>query len=94
MLKGAERDHDGTVDGFIVIQHRGYPMLSRGDGAISGEVYWVPEPCWPALDDWEEVPEVYQRSSVTLRDGRSVWLYEAAQGNLQQIPPQSFQHPP
>ena len=57
-------------------------------------MYWVPEACWPDLDDWEEVPEVYQRSSVTLRDGRSVWLYEAAQGNLQQIPPQSFQHPP
>ena len=68
-------------------------MLKRGNGAVSGEVYWVPEPCWPDLDDWEEVPEVYQRSSVTLRDGRSVWLYEAAQGNLQQIPPQSFQHP-
>ena len=78
----------------MVIQHRGYPMLQRGNGAISGEVYWVPEPCWPALDDWEEAPEVYQRSSVTLRDGRSVWLYEAAQGNLQQIPPQSFQYPP
>ena len=41
-------------------------MLQRGNGGISGEVYWVPEPCWPALDDWEEVPEVYQRSSVTL----------------------------
>jgi gamma-glutamylcyclotransferase (GGCT)/AIG2-like uncharacterized protein YtfP len=40
-------------------------------------VYWVPEPCWPALDDWEDVPEVYQRTSATLRDGRSVWLYEA-----------------
>ena len=53
-------------------------MLQRGGGAISGEVYWMPEPCWPALDYWEEVPEVYQRSSVTLRDGRSVWLYEAA----------------
>ena len=53
-------------------------MLQRGNGAISGEVYWVPEPCWPALDDWEDVPEVYQRSSTTLRDGRSVWLYEAA----------------
>ena len=51
---------------------------SEADGAISGEVYWVPEPCWPDLDDWEEVPEVYQRSRVTLRDGRSVWLYEAA----------------
>ena len=78
MLKGAQRDRDGIVDGFIEIQHRGNPMLQRGNGAISGEVYWVPEPCWPALDDWEEVPEVYQRSSVTLRDGRSVWLYEAA----------------
>ena len=52
-------------------------MLQRGNGAISGEVYWVPEPCWPALDDWEDVPEVYQRSTTTLRDGRSVWLYEA-----------------
>ena len=52
-------------------------MLQRGNGAISGEVYLVPEPCWPALDDWEDVPEVYQRSSVVLRDGRSVWLYEA-----------------
>ena len=79
MLKGAERDNDGIVDCFIVIQHRGYPMLLRGDGAVEGEVYWVPDPCWPDLDDWEEVPEVYQRSSVTLRDGRSVWLYEAAQ---------------
>ena len=69
-------------------------MLQRGNGAISGEVYWVPEPCWPALDDWEDVPEVYQRSSVTLRDSRTVWLYEAAQGNLQQILPQSFQYPP
>ena len=81
MLKGAKRDRDGIVDGFIEIQHWGYPMLQRGNGAISGEVYLVPEPCWPALDDWEEVPEVYQRSSVTLRDGRSVWLYEAAPKN-------------
>ena len=56
-------------------------MLQRGNGAISGEVYWVPVPRWPALDDWEEVPEVYQRSCVTLRDGRSVWLYEAAPTN-------------
>nr|WP_255617938.1 gamma-glutamylcyclotransferase family protein [Synechococcus sp. MU1625] len=94
MLKVTKRDRDGIVDGFFEIQHHGYPMLKRGDGAISGEVYWVPEPCWPDLDDWEEVPEVYQRTNVILRDGRSVWLYEAAQGNLQQIPPQSFQHPP
>ena len=78
MLKSAKRDRDGIVDGFIACEHHGYPMLQRGNGAISGEVYWVAEPYWRALDDWEEVPEVYQRSSVTLRDGRSVWLYEAA----------------
>ena len=53
-------------------------MLQRGDGAVSGEVYRVPDACWADLDDWEEVPEVYQRTSVTLRDGRSAWLYEAA----------------
>ena len=93
MLKGSKRDRDGIVDGFVEIEHRGYPMLQRGDGAIEGEVYWVPDLGWPALDDWEEVPEVYQRTSMTLRDGRSVRIYEAAQGNLQQIPPQSFQHP-
>ena len=77
MLKAAKRDSDGIVDGFIEIQHRGYPMLQRGNGAISGEVYWVAEPCWPALDDWEEVTEVYQLSSVTFKDGQSVLLYEA-----------------
>ena len=78
LLKGAKRDLNGIVDGFIEIQNRGYPMLQRGNGAISGEVYFEAEPCWSSLDDWEEVPVVYQRSSVTLRDGRSVWLYEAA----------------
>ena len=57
-------------------------MLQRGDGFVAGEVYWVPDRCWPDLDDWEEVPEVYQRASLTLRDGRSVWLYESAQANL------------
>ena len=83
MSKGAKRDHDGIVDGFIEIEYQGYPMLQRGNGSISGEVYRVPDSCWPVLDDWEEVPEVYQRTSVTLRDGRSVWLYEATPRNNQ-----------
>ena len=78
MLKGAKRDRDGIVDGFIEIEHRGYPMLQRGDRAVSGEVYWVPDLCWPDLDDWEEVPKEYLRTCVSLRDGRSAWLYEAA----------------
>ena len=84
MLKGAKRDHDGIVDGFIEIKHRGYPMLQRGYGTVSGEVYRVPDACWADLNDWEEVPEVYQRSSVTLRDGRRVLLYEAATNFINQ----------
>ena len=78
MLKGAKQDRDGIVDSFIEIDYQGYPMLQRGNGVISGKMHWVPDSCWTNLDDWEEVPEVYQRSSATLRDGRSVWLYEAA----------------
>ena len=78
MLKGAKRDRDGIVDGFIEIEYLGYPMLQRGNGSISGEVYLVLDSSWTDLDDWEEVPDVYQRRSATLRDGRSVWLYEAA----------------
>ena len=78
MLKGAKRDRNGIVDGFIEIEHRGYPMLQRGDRAVSGEVYWVPDLCWPDLDDWEEVPEVYRRNYVSLKDCRSAWLYESA----------------
>ena len=56
-------------------------MLIRGNGSIEGEVYRVPETAWPALDAWEEVPKVYRRSQITLRDGRAVWLYEAAKGS-------------
>ena len=66
------------MEGFVRIDHQGYPMLRRGNGEVSGEVYWVPDHCWTALDAWEDVPEVYQRRSVPLRDGRMVWLYEAA----------------
>ena len=78
MLKGTNRDRDGIDDGFIQIEYQVYPMLQRGKGSVSGEVYRVPDYRWPDLDDWEGVPEMYQRTSVTLRDGRSVWLYEAA----------------
>ena len=53
-------------------------MLIRGNGSIEGEVFRVPETAWPDLDAWEEVPEVYRRSPITLQDGRAVWLYEAA----------------
>ena len=44
---------------------------------VRGEVYRIPASRWPALDDWEDAPEVYQRRKRELKDGRSVWVYEA-----------------
>ena len=53
-------------------------MLRRGNNSVSGEVYIIDELHWAALDAWEDVPQLYQRSLMTLRDGRRAWVYEAA----------------
>ena len=78
LLEGAHRERDGSVAGFERIQRNGYPMLRRGRDAktvVEGEVYAITTDLWPGLDRWEEVPSVYQRCRVQLRDGRMVWLY-------------------
>ena len=51
-------------------------MLIRGNGSVEGEVYEIADTNWGELDAWEEVPTVYQRTEITLRDGREAWLYE------------------
>ena len=53
-------------------------MLIRGNGSVEGEVYEIADTNWGELDAWEEVPTVYQRTVITLRDGREAWLYEKA----------------
>lgn len=78
LLAGAEPVGKGVLDHVVTTQHAGYPMLRSGIGSVQGEIYRVPEDLWPTLDAWEDVPEVYQRRQRKLRDGRSVWVYEAA----------------
>ena len=78
LLAGAHRERDGCVAGYERIECNGYPMLRRGrdaEGVVEGEVYAIAPDLWPGLDHWEEVPSVYQRCQVRLRDGRMVWLY-------------------
>ena len=78
LLMGTHRERDGSVAGFEQIERNGYPMLRRSRDAnalVQGEVYAIAPDLWPALDRWEEVPSVYQRCRVQLRDGRMVWLY-------------------
>ena len=53
-------------------------MLIRGNGSVEGEVYEIADTNRGKLDAWEEVPTVYQRTAITLRDGREAWLYEKA----------------
>ena len=53
-------------------------MLIRDNGSVEGEVYWIADSHWGELDAWEEVPTVYRRTQVPLRDGRWVCLYEKA----------------
>ena len=50
-------------------------MLCSGNGEVDGEVYVIPPGLWPALDAWENCPEVYARVRQQLNDGRWVWVY-------------------
>ena len=78
MLGPAQREADAVLDAVDVDQCDGYPMLRRGNNSVSGEVYIIDEQHWAELDAWEDVPQLYQRSLMTLRDGRRAWVYEAA----------------
>ena len=76
LLQGCHRLSDGVLAGCELIDHAGYPMLQAGVGDVNGEVYRVDPSQWPALDDWEEVPQVYERVKRPLVDGRLVWVYQ------------------
>ena len=80
LLKGCRRHPDGELSHAELIDHNGYPMLQAGSHTVKGEVYAVPPSCWPALDEWEEAPEVYERNSRLLNDGREVWVYQRPSG--------------
>jgi gamma-glutamylcyclotransferase (GGCT)/AIG2-like uncharacterized protein YtfP len=66
-----------VLEAAELVERDGYPMLRAGNGRVCGEVYAIPAQLWPALDAWEEVPDVYQRRRHDLLDGRRVWVYEA-----------------
>lgn len=76
LLEGCRRHPDGELSHAELIDHNGYPMLQAGSQTVKGEVYEVPPSRWPALDHWEEAPDVYARMARTLNDGRDVWVYE------------------
>ena len=53
-------------------------MLCRGNKVVAGEVDDIDASLLPELDAYEEAPDVYQRVSHQLKDGRHVWVYLSA----------------
>lgn len=56
-----------------------YPALVPDPAAPSeralGELYEVPRSMLPALDAFEDCPDLYQREEITLSDGAIVFAY-------------------
>jgi gamma-glutamylcyclotransferase (GGCT)/AIG2-like uncharacterized protein YtfP len=55
---------------YELVDLGGYPaLLEDGHTAVSGEIYEVDDALLEALDQFEEVPWLYQRKPVQLVDG-------------------------
>ena len=75
LLRDSTQLSSGELEGVELIEHQGYPMLCRGKGVVTGEVYRLDASLWPELDAYEEAPDVYQRVDLQLKDGRHVYAY-------------------
>ncbi|MEO1234611.1 MAG: gamma-glutamylcyclotransferase family protein [Myxococcota bacterium] len=79
LLKGARFLGEGrTGPGYTLLDCGAWPALvERGHRAIWGEVYLVDAACFPALDAYEDAPELYQRVQRPVAPFGEVWVYLA-----------------
>lgn len=67
-----------TAPGYRLVRHGEYPALTRergGEHRVSGELYLVEPEDVPRLDEFEEVPHLYQRELILLEDGSHAHAY-------------------
>jgi gamma-glutamylcyclotransferase (GGCT)/AIG2-like uncharacterized protein YtfP len=65
-----------TALGFELFRVGRYPALVRAShGLVHGELYRVDRELLERLDDFEGCPELYQRESIQLKDGRAAYAY-------------------
>jgi len=77
-LLGALRVGDAVLaNSYLVLYEESYPALvlsGAESGGVSGELYEVDAPLLARLDEFEEVPLLYQRVRVAL-GSVSAWAY-------------------
>lgn len=69
---------DGTVDGYAMYSLGSYPMVIRGRGAISVELFDIDQATLARLDRLEGFPHYYGREVVTVSTPHcpvEAWLY-------------------
>lgn len=70
-----------TADGFALVDLGDYPGMVRAEGGrVLGEIWEAPEHALPALDAYEDHPDLYLRQEIELSDGSQAqaWLYRDA----------------
>lgn len=77
-----------TVPGYTMVNyHDQYPAVTPGGKtAVVGEVYDIDSRHLPALDEFEEVPSLYQRSRVRMACGAELAAYLMPSWRTQDYP--------
>jgi gamma-glutamylcyclotransferase (GGCT)/AIG2-like uncharacterized protein YtfP len=76
-----------TASGYALSVVSGYPAMARSEaGVVHGELYVVSDEHLRRLDEFEGVPEWYQREVITLDDGTEAEAYVVAHGRVQGLP--------
>jgi len=66
-----------TVRGYRVYDLGPHPAMvaDANAGPVQGELFSVSETCMAELDDFEGVPDLFDRRRVELDDGTTAWAY-------------------
>jgi gamma-glutamylcyclotransferase (GGCT)/AIG2-like uncharacterized protein YtfP len=80
LMRGAVcRGRVVTAPDWSLVSLGPWPAMIPGDARVSGELYEVSAVELPALDAFEDVPDLYERIAITLDDGRTAqaWVMPA-----------------
>jgi gamma-glutamylcyclotransferase (GGCT)/AIG2-like uncharacterized protein YtfP len=76
-----------TTVGYVLHMVDGYPAMSRSNaGVVHGELYIVSDELLRLLDEFEGVPEWYQREVIQVEDGTSAEAYMVTQEQVRGSP--------